>query len=114
MAREELTNRKSYLKDKKITILEETESGLMPNDNKWQPIEHGKNIWAYYRQASAKEVNESTMAGTEVEAVFRINWRDNVKESHRIKFRGDEYKIIRVDDFEGYKRDLTIYAKHHK
>nr|WP_305728501.1 hypothetical protein [Bacillus sp. 491mf] len=28
----------------------------------------------------------------------------------KILFRGKEYGITRIDDFEGYKQDLTIYA----
>jgi len=28
----------------------------------------------------------------------------------QIQYRGKDYKITRIDDFEGYKKDFKIYA----
>lgn len=114
MARNTYSNRNHYIKDKKITILVNDYNGPEPNGEDWQPLEGGKNIWAYYRQASADEYDRAGLAGYKVEAVFRINWRNNISVDHRILFRGDNYEITRIDDFEGYKKDLTIYVHHIK
>jgi len=113
MARE-YSNRKHYIKDKKITILEGVNQGPLPDEYTWRPIKNGENVWAYYRQATVNEHNNATLAGYDVEAIFRVNWRDNIHMDNRIDFRGERYEIIRIDDFEGYKKDLTIYAKHYK
>lgn len=39
-----------------------------------------------------------------------IGWRNDLHPSMSIMFRGKEYGITRIDDFEGYKQDLVIYA----
>jgi SPP1 family predicted phage head-tail adaptor len=98
-----------YLKDKKITILEMTEGGPLPGSGGLQPIPNGENIWAYYRQASANEI-EKLMTVYKVEVVFKIGWRDDIDTYMKIRFRGKEYNITRIDDFEGNREDLTIYA----
>jgi len=65
---------KRYKKDKKLTIMElkEPDNGL-PGRPRLIPIQGGENIWAYYRHASASEVNNAGLAGYKVEAVFHIN-----------------------------------------
>lgn len=101
---------RSYIKDKKITILKkESNSGPMPGETE-VPIQGGENIWAYYRYASANEVSIASTIGYKVEAVFRINWRDDLTYDMKVRFRGQDYEIKRIDDFEGYKRDITIHA----
>lgn len=113
MADTTYNNRKRYLKDKKIDILRKDEgSGHEPGGGGWKP-KH-KNIWAYYRQASAKEYDRAGLAGHEIEAVFRINWKDDISINDRVHFRGEDYDITRIDDFEGYKKDLTLYANNIK
>lgn len=101
-----------YMKDKKITIVEVIiESDEIGNQTEEiRPIKNGENIWAYYRQASADEYYAAASTQYKVEAIFKISWRDNIDTSMTILFRGDEYNITRIDDFEGYKQDLTIYA----
>ena len=101
-----------YIKDKKVTILENKggrdENGFPIDD--MQPIEGGQNIWAYYRHASANEFYGAAAVNVEVEVIFKINWRDDLKYDMKIEYKGEQYGITRIDDFEGYKKDLTIYA----
>lgn len=100
------------LKDKKITILEYKEivdEYGTPTVIE-QPLPGGENIWAYYRQVSAKEYINLANTNYKVEAIFEINWRNDIDNSMRILFRGEKYNISRIDDFEGYKQDLKIYA----
>lgn len=102
----------NYIKDKKITILT-TRTGYDELANpitEVEPLENGENIWAYYRQASADEFHGAAMVNYKVEAIFKIAWRNDLHNSMTIVFRGKEYAITRIDDFEGYKEDLTIYA----
>lgn len=101
---------KHFLKDKKITILEKYNG----RDEYGLPIEElrpvAENIWAYYRHATGKEIYVAAMFDYVVEVVFKINWRDDIRPGMIIRFRDQDYGITRVDDFEGYKEDLTIYA----
>lgn len=102
----------AQLKDKKITIMEQK---TIMNANgiptkKLVPIAGGENIWAYYRQTSAEEFFAAAWVNYKVEAVFKINWRNDLKNSMIIVFRGTQYQITRIDDFEGNKEDITIYA----
>lgn len=102
----------SQKKDKKITILAVTieENELGDQYEVEAPLEGGENIWAYYRQASANEYFAAAATQYKVEAIFRITWRNDIDSSMYILFRGKKYAITRIDDFEGYKQDLTIYA----
>ena len=100
------------LKDKKITILEkglisDGEGGFIEG---WAPIPGGENVWAYYRQTSGKELFEAATVNAKEEVVFEINWRKDIDTTMRIEFRGRQYQITRIDDFEGYKEGLKIYA----
>jgi len=40
-----------------------------------------------------------------------INWRNDIITAHVIRFKGVLYDIARVDTFERYKQDLTLYCK---
>lgn len=99
-----------YVKDKKITI-SKTEIIL---DDLLQEIEttviYVNNIWAYYRQLSAKEYHAAGQAGYKEDVLFRINWRNDIDNTMTIEYKGRKYNITRIDDFEGYKKDLVIYA----
>lgn len=48
------------------------------------------------------------------EVLFVINYRTNITTAHIVRFRGVDYDITRVDTFEGYKQDLTLYAKRKR
>lgn len=101
-----------HIKDKKITILQITE-GYDEIGNPIEveePIPGGENIWAYYRQASANEFYGAASVNYKVEAVFEINWRNDINTTMKILYKGKKYNITRIDDYEGYKQDLKIYA----
>jgi SPP1 family predicted phage head-tail adaptor len=100
------------LKDKKIEIWGFTED---INDHGfpvevWKPIHEG-TLWAYYRQLSGREFYASAMVNSTEEVVFSINWRNDLNTDLLIKYAGKFYDITRIDDYEGYKKDLNIYCK---
>lgn len=103
-------NRDKRVKDKKITILkkviEENDIGVQIETT----IPFAENIWAYYRHASADEYHAAAQVNYKVEAIFEINWRDDIDNTMQILFRGKEYNITRIDDFEGYRDTLRLYA----
>jgi hypothetical protein len=43
--------------------------------------------------------------------MFVINWRDDVTTRHIIRYKGADYDVTRVDMFEGYKGDMTLWAR---
>lgn len=99
------------IKDKKIKILEErniAEPGNMPK-YEYVPI-HPGTLWAYVRHLSAKEFYAAMAVQQEEQMLFVINWRDDIHESMEIEYKGQRYNITRIDTFEGYKRDIAIYA----
>lgn len=103
------------LKDKKIQILEprggegETDDSGFPIPLTWEPI-HPGTLWAHYRQLSGKEFFASATVNQTEEVCFIVNWRADIGTHMIILFRGKFYEITRIDDFEGYKTDLNIYA----
>lgn len=44
------------------------------------------------------------------QALFNINYRLDITTTHMIGYKGILYFITRVDVFEGYKDNLTLYA----
>jgi len=99
------------LKDKKIEILAVTHT----KDPEGFPIETltpiAPPVWAYFRQLSGKEVYAAMAVQATEEVQFVINWRDDITTGHVVRFRGVLYDITRIDTFEGYKTDLTLYCK---
>ena len=100
------------LKDKKIRIVKlqqsKDEDGFSINE--WVPIHNG-TLRAYYRQLSGKEFFASAAVQHDEECLFIINYRDDITADMEIEFKNKYYNITRIDDFEGYKSDIFIYAK---
>ena len=61
-------------------------------------------------ELSGDEIYRVTTQATE-EVMFRINYRSVITTAHVIKYKDTLYNITRVDVYEGYKRDLTLYCK---
>lgn len=107
---------KRYRKDKKVTILElriETdEDGF--GKRKFDPIKGLENIWAYYRHLSGKEFFEAATMNSKVEAIFIVNWKEKLVTTNpitmRVLYNNEQYDITQIDDFEGRKTDIKIYA----
>lgn len=99
-----------HMKDKKITIL--SYEGMVDDAGDYieGEVPLYENIWAYYRQASGNEIYLAAQAQAKVEVVFEINWRDNIDTTMKVRYKGQDYNITRIDYFEGGKNDLKIYA----
>ena len=67
-------------------------------------------LLAHFRQLSCDEIYGITTQ-TEETVMFRINCHSDITTENVIKYRGTLYNITRVDVYEGYKRDLTLYCK---
>jgi len=68
-------------------------------------------VWAYFRHLSGKEIYAAMTVQAVEEVQFVINWRRDITTRHVVRYSGSLYDINRVDTFEGYKSDLTVYAK---
>lgn len=99
-----------HVKDKKITILSYQEIVDEAGNVIKEEVPLYENIWAYYRQASGNEIYMAARVEAKVEVVFEVNWRDNIDTTMKVRYRGNDYNITRIDDFEGGKNDLKIYA----
>ena len=98
------------LKDKKIEILAQ----ITAHDNEGfattilQPID--KPLWAYFRQLSGKEVFAAASINYKEDVLFTVNYRTDITTDHVVRYNGILYDITRVDTFEGYKENLTLYC----
>ena len=97
------------LKDKKIEI-QESRYVTDKYGNRIKQTVTIATVWAYFRQLSGDEIYRVTTQ-TEETVMFRINYRSDITTSHVIKYKDTLYNITRVDVYEGYKRDLTLYCK---
>lgn len=99
------------LKDKKIEILaqitERDSAGFATTT--LQPID--APLWAYFRHLSGNEIFAAATTNYKEEVLFTINYRTDVTTAHVVRYNGILYDITRVDTFEGYKEDLTLYCK---
>jgi SPP1 family predicted phage head-tail adaptor len=103
----------NHVKTKKITIMKYTVTynELGEEIKAWLPLPGCENIWAYYRQLSGKEYwTARAVLTTAEEVVFEINYRTGLDTTMRILFRGQYYNITRIDDYEGNKEDIKLYA----
>ncbi|AWK50485.1 head-tail adaptor protein [Clostridium beijerinckii] len=101
-----------YRKDKKISIIKLTSyQDEIGNDIEEEaPVPGCENIWAYYRHISGTEYFAAATTNTKVEVTFQINWRTGIDTSMKILYNNKTYCITHIDDFEGKKTDLKIYA----
>lgn len=99
------------LKDKKIEIL----APHTVRDNEGfatttlEPID--APLWAYFHHLSGNEIFSAATTNYKEEVLFTINYRTDVTTAHVVHYNGVLYDITRVDTFEGYKEDLTLYCK---
>ena len=98
------------LKDKKIEIQEVRYVSDAIGNRKKVTVTVA-TVWAYFRQLSGKEIETGISTKTNETVLFQIGYRADIKTTHVIKYNRLLYDITRVDVFEGYKSDLTIYAK---
>ena len=98
------------LKDKKIELVA---FNSIINENGY-PVTVETTIarvWAYFRQLSGSEYFSANAEQVKEEVLFQINYRDDVNTSCCVRYNGALYDITRVDVFEGYRADLTLYCK---
>lgn len=99
------------LKDKKIEVLKPTTVKDTAGFGTQTLMPIAPPLWAYFRHLSGREiyVNAATAAAEQV--MFTINWRADITTAHFVRYRGVLYDITRIDTFEGYKADITLFCK---
>lgn len=65
----------------------------------------------YYRHLSGKEYHAANTEHIQEEVLFTINWRNDVTIAHAMRYNSVLWDITRVDMFEGYKVDISVYCK---
>ena len=99
------------LKDKKVNIYREK---YVPNGNGYttkvtEPV--ALNVRAYFRQLSGKEKFAAAAYRYDEEVLFTINYRAGLTTACYVEYNGVKYSVSRIDTFEGYKQDITLYCK---
>ena len=69
------------------------------------------NVWAYFRQLSGKEIFAAAAYRYDEEVLFTINYRNDITTACLVEYGGVRYNVNRIDTFEGYKQDITLYCK---
>lgn len=99
------------LKDKKVDVFRT----VSEKDNLGYMVERLEiylpSIWAYFRQLSGTEKYEAAQVQQKEEVLFQVSYNANIKHTDVVRYKGILYDITRVDVFEGYKGDLTLYCK---
>lgn len=98
------------LKDKKIEILAQVTERDSEGFTATTLQSVGAPVWAYFRQLSGKEVFAAATTNYKEEVLFTINYRTDITPAHVVRYRSVLYDITRIDTFEGYKEDVTLYC----
>jgi SPP1 family predicted phage head-tail adaptor len=96
---------------KKIEVLQPTNTKDPDGFNTQNLTPICPTVWAYFRQLSGKEIYAGGATIATEQVLITINWLDDITTAHVIRYRGFLYDITRVDVFEGYKGDITLYAR---
>lgn len=100
------------LKDKKIELFEfRHTTDDIGNQIEEEVLLTPTPIWAYFRQLSGQEYFAAASTQSTEEVVFTINWRNDISTYTEVKYKGKRYNITRIDPFEGYKSDISLYCK---
>ena len=99
------------LKDKKIEILQPSTNKDVDGFSTETLTPIAPSLWAYFRKLSGKEIYANATTITTEQVLFVINWRADITTRHIIRYMGTLYDITRVDVFEGYKDDITLYCR---
>ena len=97
------------LKDKKIELLRQVHTRDEMGFTK-TTLESIGTVWAYFRHLSGKEVFAAATVNYKEEVQFQINYRTDLTTANMVRYNGTLYNITRIDTFEGYKEDLTLYC----
>lgn len=106
------------LKDKKIRIQKPVTTGSgVSKVTTWVDLGNSTAtdppiyFWAYYRHMSENELSTSQATAYLAEVLFAVNWRSDIRAGYRIVYQGINFNIVNVDDYDGYKHDIKLYAK---
>ena len=97
------------LKDKKIELLRQVHTRDEMGFTK-TTLESMGTVWAYFRHLSGKEVFAAATVNYKEEVLFQGNYRADLTTANMVRYNGTLYNITRIDTFEGYKEDLTLYC----
>ena len=90
-------------------------SGRCIHGTKWvlpkPPLKAWGTVWAHFRHLSGKEVFAAATVNYKEEVLFQVNYRTDLTTANMVRYNGTLYNITRIDTFEGYKEDLTLYCK---
>lgn len=104
------------LKDKKIGLVSVTDV-IDPEGNSVEVYSLVAQVWAYVRQVDQTKRTNTAAPYSDEELMFYVNWRQDLATSDGespirfVTYCGRVLEITRVDTYEGYRRDLAIYAK---
>ena len=97
------------LKDKKIELLRQVHTRDEMGFTK-TTLESMGAVWAYFRHLSGKEVFAAATVNYKEEVLFQVNYRTDLTAANMVRYNGTLYNITRIDTFEGYKENLTLYC----
>ena len=99
------------LKDKKITIYKQTREDPKGFSRPTLEAITDATLWAYFRHLSGSEVFAAANTNYKEEVLFQVNHRNDITTSCVVEYGGTLYDITRIDSFEGYNTDLTLYCR---
>lgn len=102
-----------YLKDKKAQIYKKisTQDDTGQSIEKYYPIAPAQ-IWCYARQLSQTDVFQAAAYGDNETRLFVFNYYPKVDVYCMVLYRGEWYRVTRVDTTDDYKGEMYIYVQN--
>lgn len=106
-----------FLKDKKIQVYKKVSNGIGPEGyplpSAYYPIAP-KPIWAHARQLSQTDIFIAQAYNQTETRVFVINFYRGIEVYDMVLYRGEWYRITRVDTQEDYNGEVFLYVENAK
>lgn len=106
-----------FLKDKKAQLYKRIMNGTDPsgysNPPGYYPVAPAP-VWCYARQLSQTDIFQAQSFGEDETRLFVFNYYPNIEVYDMVQYRGDWYRITRVDTTDDYKGDLFVYVQNAK
>ena len=104
-----------FLKDKKAMIYKSVAGKIdqygRPERDKLYPIAHAP-IWCYSSQLSQQDTYSAAAYGEKETRYFVFNYYKNIAVYDMILYRGEWYRITRVDHKDDYNGETFIYVQN--
>lgn len=113
-----MANNQYFLKDKKATfykkvISDKPDGNFVREYEKYYPCTQAP-VWVYSKQLNQSDIVMAASYGIDESRMFVTSFKPYLEIYDLILYRGEWFRITRIDPPEDYKSDMFIYVENAK